>query len=64
MIAKRRTLTCSECGSRKTQKTGNKRDIERSRRALIATPAPAYDYEYECLDCGCKFWSTIESIWS
>jgi DNA-directed RNA polymerase subunit RPC12/RpoP len=63
MIAKRRSLTCSECGSRKTRKTGNERDIERARRALIAGPLPYCDYEYECLECGSKFWSTIESIY-
>jgi DNA-directed RNA polymerase subunit RPC12/RpoP len=61
-IAKRLSLTCSECGSKKTGKTGNKRDINRSRRALIAGPVPAFDFEYECLNCGNKFWSTIENV--
>lgn len=61
-IAKRRALTCPECGSKKTKQTGNKRDIDRTRRALVSSPLPAYDYEYECLNCGNKFWSTIESI--
>jgi hypothetical protein len=39
-----------------------KKDIDRSGRGLIAAPVPDYDYEYECLDCGHRFWSTIEGI--
>lgn len=61
-IAKRRALTCSECGSKKTRKTGNKREVDRAGKALIAGPMPAYDFEYVCLKCGNKFWSTIEGI--
>jgi len=62
MIAKRRELTCSKCGSKNTKKTGNKREIDRSRRGLIAAPVPDCDHEYECLDCEYRFWSTIEGI--
>lgn len=61
-IAKRLSLTCSECGSKKAGKTGNKRNIDRAGRALIAGPLPAYDIEYICIKCGNKFWSTIEGI--
>ena len=64
IYAKRRELTCSKCGSQKIKKTGNKKDVARSKRAIIAGPVPYYEHEYECLNCNHHFWSTIESIWS
>ena len=64
LLAKRRALTCPECGNKECKKTGKKKKIERSRRALITGPIPFYDYEYECKKCHNIFWSTIESIYS
>ena len=61
-LARRRELTCPECRSRKSKKTGERKVVERKRRALIAGPFPYYDYEYECKNCGHKFWSPIESM--
>jgi len=62
-FAKRKALTCPDCGERKCKKTGRKKEIERKRRALLASGVPFYDYEYKCPSCGTHFWSTIESIW-
>lgn len=62
-IAKRQALKCPDCASQHTSKTGKKKEIERNRRALIATPIPDYDYEYRCQSCGKLFWSTIEGIY-
>ena len=61
--ARRRELTCPECKKMNCKKTGNRKVIERKRRALIAGPLPHYDYEYECKRCGHLFWSPIESLW-
>lgn len=61
-LARRQALTCPECKNKKCKKTGNRKVIERERRALIAGPFPNYDYEYECKNCAHKFWSSIESI--
>jgi DNA-directed RNA polymerase subunit RPC12/RpoP len=63
-IARKRELRCPKCNSNRTEKSGKRREIERSRRALIAGPQPYHDYEYICKDCGHTFWSTIESIWA
>ena len=59
-IYQRRELTCSKCGSRKTKKTGNKKELPRSNRAILAEHVTYYKYEYECLKCSHRFWSTIE----
>lgn len=62
IIARRCELKCPKCGSRKCNKTGNRKKIERKRRGFIAGPLPHYDYEYKCSKCGHVYWSTIESI--
>ena len=64
ILAKRRALTCPECGNKGCKKTGKKKKIERGRRAIITGPFPFYDYEYKCKKCNHIFWSTIESIYS
>ena len=60
-IAKKLMLKCNACSSRTVRKTGNKRKLERSRMAAVAFVIPI-EYEYECLSCRNKFWTTIESI--
>jgi hypothetical protein len=62
-LARRRELTCPKCKSKRRKKTGNKRVVDRKRRALIAGPLPYHDYEYNCEKCGNLFWSPIESMW-
>ena len=64
LLAKRRALTCPECGNKGCKKTGQKRKIEMKRKGLIAGPLPYYDYEYKCSKCNTTFWSPIESIYS
>ena len=59
-IYRRRELTCSKCGLRKTKKTGNKKEAPKSRRAILEVHGPYYEYEYECLKCGHRFWSRLE----
>ena len=61
-IAKKRALTCPNCGHPKTVKTGEQRSIERKRRALIDALL-FHEFEYICKKCNHKFWSAIEDIW-
>ena len=61
-IAKRKELVCPNCHSKNKAKTGNRKDIDRS-KWLIKYPIPDFNIEYECLDCGSKYWSTIERIY-
>lgn len=60
LIYLRRELTCSKCGSRKIKKTGNKKELPRSKRAILEVYGPYYEYEYECLKCSHRIWSKIK----
>ena len=42
------------------KKTGNKKEVPKSKRAILEVHGPYYEYEYECLKCGHRFWSRIE----
>jgi hypothetical protein len=64
LFAKKKALTCPKCGNKGCKKTGQRKKIERSRRALIASPIPFHDYEYCCDKCKHLFWSTIENIYN
>lgn len=64
VIAKKKALTCPVCGNKDCRKTGKKKDIERTKKALIAGPFPIYEYEYKCSKCNHIFWSSIEGIFS
>ena len=62
-FARRHELTCKRCNSREIKRTGNTREIQRSKRALIASPLPSKEFEYKCEDCGDTFWSSIEGFY-
>ncbi len=64
VLAKKKALKCPNCGNKDCKKTGKKKDIERTKRALISGPFPMYEYEYKCSKCHHLFWSSIESIYS
>jgi len=64
VLAKKKALTCPVCGNKDCKKTGQKKDIERTKRAFIAGPFPICEYEYECSKCNHIFWTSIESIYS
>jgi uncharacterized protein with PIN domain len=64
ILSKRKALTCPKCKNKICRKTGEKRNIPRAKRALIAGPFPVYEYQYQCIKCNHIFWSSIESIYS
>lgn len=63
LIARKRSLKCSKCGSGQARKTGKRKEDVPDVEWTIPRRMYIY-YEYKCPFCGHKFRSTIESIWS
>jgi hypothetical protein len=61
-FAKKKELKCRDCGSDQIIRTGNRREIPRSKKPIIGVGLP-YEYEYQCKKCGSLFWSPIESFY-
>ena len=59
LMIRRKSLTCPYCKSHKRIRTGNRKKID-----LPNSPTPfiklyKYNIEYQCHECGKKFWGMI-----
>uniref|UniRef100_UPI0032169762 hypothetical protein n=1 Tax=uncultured Draconibacterium sp. TaxID=1573823 RepID=UPI0032169762 len=61
-LARKSALVCPNCKCKEYEKTGNKRELERNKRPLIAGPVPEYELEYKCKKCKQTYWSAIEKV--
>lgn len=58
-IAKKRELKCKKCGSEDVVRTGNRREIDRTRKPFFG---PGSEYEYKCKKCKNVYWTSVESV--
>jgi len=58
-LVRRKSLTCPHCKSHKRIRTGNRKRVELQKGSIPYIQLYKYNVEYQCRECGMKFWSMI-----